>query len=447
MKTKKLCFWFCALSCAIFLAACSNASGGGGTSASADIFASAKTALRAMDVSVDLSSSGSRSALSRSAEQPTMGEITSVGGTLPADKFFGINETDKIGQGIAINCWSDYSADWLSGKVSQSQCILEMCKKEVPEQITNLEYNKDYDQEVTGNYKIGNLMTIVVKKLRVNHVEGSDEMTVFCVADVYAANDTARSDNKGPYNAILKCKANAVENLNLLDTELYMFNGNSQKFCAKFVRKSVNEKTKTCWETTQNDTNRWEAVTITPSGITGYKHANSRKHYISIKGGYSAMWFCYDQNVSQYPYSSYVMDKDGCTIKVGFFDEDGNLGSTGAFNGYLYYLNFVSGTTGYKVKRVDSNPNYSYKLLNANDVDVATIYRHSCYRSYGQPEPYTYVISESEMKNAGLSCSVASQIEGMSESVKNHELKAVDYISINSFDTTLPTALNTWLSN
>ena len=193
-------------------------------------------------------------------------------------------------------------------------------------------------------------------------------------------------------------------------------------------------------------------MTITPSGITGYKHANSRKHYISIKGGYSAIWFCHDQNVlqypySSYPYSSYVMDKDGCTIKVGFFDENGNLGSAGAFNGYMYYLNFVSGTTGYKVKRVDSNPNYSYKLLNANDVDVATIYRHSCYKSYGQPDPYTYVISESEMKNAGLSCSVASQIEGMSESVKNHELKDVDYISLNSFDTTLPTALASWLSN
>lgn len=430
MKSKKLSSLIGALSCAIFLAACSNASGGGGTSASADIFASAKTALRAMDVSMDLSSSNSGSLVSKSVK---MGEIVNVNDTLPADKFFGIDETDKIGQGIAIYRRKGYDYDSLSGKTSESQCILEMCKKEVPEQITNLDFNKDYTQEVTGNYTIGsNSMTVVVKKFRVNHVKGSDEMMVFSVADVYAAADTQKNTNYGPYNSILKCKKNAFD---ALDTELYMFNQKapSMKYYKKFVRDSSSKKTYTSFSTEKG---HWEEMSITEAGITGYKRTSiSGRSYINMKGDYSAIWSCSDQNF----YSTYVLHKDGRVIKTGYFNENKELSS------YIFFLNFITDLTGYSVKKVD---NATYKLVNANGQEVAPVSRIP-FNNNGsdQPDAYTYSIYENDMKSKGLSCSVASQIESMSESVKNHELKAADYISESCFDSSLPTVLASWLSN
>ena len=131
------------------------------------------------------------------------------------------------------------------------------------------------------------------------------------------------------------------------------------------------------------------------------------------------------------------MDSDGRVIKYQEFDANGNAGDC------KYFLNFISGLTGYKVK----NANGSYKLLNANDAEVASLSQETCYTWGNNAAAYTYAVTESEMKKAGLSCSVASQIEGMSESVKNKELKDADYISESSFDSSLPTALASWLSN
>ena len=434
MKSKKLSSLLGALFCAIFIAACSNSSDAPNVldqTQRALVFASAKTALKAMDVSMDLTN-GLSSNVSKNSTL-ALGEIGSDQ-TLPADKYFEINETDKIGQGIGINRWADYSADQLKGKTDESQCILEMCKKEVPENLSDLDFNKDFAPDLSANYTIGsNPMTIVLKKFRINHTVGSDEMTVLSTVDVYAANDTARATNYGPYNSILKCKLNSV---GTLDTELYMVHASrdNEKRFAKFVRKSLAEKTKTSLSKTQNDDNRWEDVTVTASGITGYKHANSRKHYINIRGDYSAMWFNYGSNGSR----AQVMDSVGRVIKFQEFDANGNAGDC------KYLLNFISGLTGYKVK----NANGSYKLLNANDEEVASLSQGTCYKwGNNSATAYTYAVTESEMKKAGLSCSVASQIEGMSESVKNHELKAADYISESSFDSSLPTALASWLSN
>lgn len=437
MKSKKLSSLIGALSCAIFIAACSNSSDTPnvlGQTQRAVVFASAKTALKAMDVSLDLTN-GLSSNVSKSSTL-ALGEIES-GQTLPADKYFEINETDKNGQGIGINRWADYSADQLKGKTSQSQCILEMCKKEVPEKVAGLDFNKDFAQELSANYTIGsNSMTIVLKKFRINHTIGSDEMTVLSTVDVYAANDTARATNYGPYNSILKCKLNSV---GTLDTELYMVHASrdSEKHFAKFVRKSLTEKTKTSLSKTQSDNNRWEDVTVTASGITGYKHANSRKHYISIRGDYSAMWFNYGSNVSQVNRAQ-VMDSDGRVIKYQEFDANGSAGAC------KYFLNFISGLTGYKVK----NANGSYKLLNANDAEVASLSQETCYKwGNNSAAAYTYAVTESEMKNAKLSCSVALKIAGLDEAVKNKELKDADYISESRFDLSLPTALASWLSN
>lgn len=440
MKSKKLSSFIGALSCAIFIAACSNSSDTPnaasllGQTQRAVVFASAKTALKAMDVSLDLTN-GLSSNVSKSSTL-ALGEIES-GQTLPADKYFEINETDKNGQGIGINRWADYSADQLKGKTSQSQCILEMCKKEVPEKVAGLDFNKDFAQELSANYTIGsNPMTIVLKKFRINHTIGSDEMTVLSTVDVYAANDTARATNYGPYNSILKCKLNSV---GTLDTELYMVHASrdSEKHFAKFVRKSLTEKTKTSLSKTQSDNNRWEDVTVTASGIAGYKHANSRKHYISIRGDYSAMWFNYGSNGSQVNLAQ-VMDSDGRVIKYQEFDANGSAGAC------KYFLNFISGLTGYKVK----NANGSYKLLNANDAEVASLSQETCYKwGNNNAAAYTYAVTESEMKKAGLSCSVALKIAGLDEAVKNKELKAADYISESSFDSSLPTALASWLSN
>ena len=102
MKSKKLSSLLGALSCAIFIAACSNSSDTPnvlGQTQRALVFASAKTALKAMDVSMDLTNGLS----SNVSKNPTLalGEIGSDQ-TLPADKYFEINETDKIGQGIGM---------------------------------------------------------------------------------------------------------------------------------------------------------------------------------------------------------------------------------------------------------------------------------------------------------------------------------------------------------
>ncbi len=445
---------------AIFFA-CSNSSGGGaalggGTdvvnpsgNGGADIFSSASAALRAMDISLDVSASTSVSnnMISKTADLK-IGEIEAVDGTLPADKFFGIEETDKIGQGIGIDRWGEYGADGLSGKTGESQCMLGMCKKEVPDQISGLEFNKDFTQEVTANYTIySTVKTIVLKKFRVNHVDGSDEMTVFAIVDLYDASDTARSNKNGTYNAILKCKKNAFETL---DTELYMIDeSGTQKFCAKFVRKSASEKTKTSWQSAPYDNNRWEDVSITKDGITGYKFANSQKRYINIKDGYSACLSLFPEayygvQVSN-PYTVRVFDADGRSIKVDSFDHDGNQVGINVYP--YYYLNFVNEIAGYKIKKVSSNDNSLfgvYKLVDADDQEVADVMRTSCYR-FSNYSGYTYTIAESEMKKAGLSCSVASQIKGMAESVKGHELKDEDYISQSKFDSSLPTALAAWL--
>ena len=422
-----------------------NPSGNGG----ADIFASASAALRAMDISLDVSASTSVSnnMISKTADLK-IGEIEAVDGTLPADKFFGIEETDKIGQGIGIDRWSDYGADGLSGKTGESQCMLGMCKKEVPDQISGLEFNKDFTQEVTANYTIySTVKTIVLKKFRVNHADGSDEMTVFAIADLYDASDTARSNKNGTYNAILKCKKNAFETL---DTELYMIDeSGSQKFCAKFVRKSASEKTNTSWQSTPYDNNRWEEVSITKDGITGYKFANSQKRYINIKDGYSACLSLFPEIPGiqiTTPYTVRVFDADGRSIKVDLLDNSGNQVSVPNLYPY-YYLNFVNEIAGYKIKKVSSNDNSLfgvYKLVDADDQEVADVMRVSCYR-FSNYSGYTYAITESEMKNKGLSCSVASQIKGMAESVKDHELKDEDYISQSKFDSSLPTALAAWL--
>ena len=433
MKSKKLSSLIGALSCAIFIAACSNSSDTPnvlGQTQRALVFASAKTALKAMDVSMDLTN-GLSSNVSKNSTL-ALGEIGSDQ-TLPADKYFEINETDKIDQGIGINRWADYSADQLKGKTDESQCILEMCKKEVPENLSGLDFNKDFTQELSANYTIGsNPMTIVLKKFRINHTVGSDEMTVLSTVDVYAANDTARATNYGPYNSILKCKLNSV---GTLDTELYMVHASrdSEKRFAKFVRKSLAEKTKTSLSKSQSDNNRWEDVTVTASGITGYKHANSRKHYINIRGDYSAMWFNYGSNGSR----AQVMDSDGRVIKFQEFDANGNADAC------KYFLNFISGLTGYKVK----NASGSYKLLNANDEEVALLSQETCYKWGNNNAAYTYAVTESEMKKAGLSCSVALKIAGLDEAVKNKELKDADYISESGFDSSLPTVLASWLSN
>ena len=425
MKSKKLSSLIGALSCAIFLTACSNASGGG-SSDNADIFASAKTALRAMDVSVDIPAASSRSLVSKAL----LGQITENNGTVSADT------------GIGIDRWSSYTSDRLSGKTSESQCILEMCKKEVPEQITNLDFNKDYTQEVTGNYTIGsNSMTVVVKKFRVNHVKGSDEMMVFSVADVYAAADTQRNTNYGPYNSILKCKKNAF---GTLDTELYMVPAgySTKNYYKKFVRSSASEKRNiTC--SVESDNTHWGDMTIASSGITGYKYDKSsggHMHYINLKGDYSAVFQVYGS--SPKISSIFVLAKDGSVIMNGTFGE-------GSVNSYNYYLNFVSDLTGYKIKRVDSNGHEMYKLVDANNEEKASVGCIPCNTGgTRQPDSYTYYISESDMNSLGLSCSVASQIDGMAESVKDHELKDENYFtSLNIFDTTLPTALASWLSN
>ena len=400
-----------------------------------DIWANAKAAIDAIDVSYEVydSTQSSRAAL---------GEITNEGESLDVAFY---DYTSTVRTGIGIEQRSSYSNNILSGKTDTTQCILNMIKREIRNGIDSISFNKTFKKgvnftEIAPTYDIdGNSMNVDLHTLYIVHESDSKQMYIYSKVEILVG-----TESNGYFYSVLKCTENTK---GTLDTDLYMFGKASDVIrnwdYTRFDCTST-QKIKTRFHR-DGKGYKWDSLTINSDGIKGYSYkdrsskSESENYCIYLKGDYCAV-YQKNQHETNTSYEKFASGENGKIIKHLSIDNNGTIGS------WTYNLNFISelqsGTSGYKIKLESGSGQEGVYKLYKNDEPGVQVWRVDY--NYDGVDVYTYVLPEDNM--TGFTCSAASSIDPMVLVVENMTFKEADYVNTASFDTSLPEKLSEWIT-